>query len=395
MFGRSYRLPFTLLGIPILLDLSFLLILPLLAWMIGSNAQQIAEAYHLPHPEALGRGAMPYLLGLVAAIGLFICVVLHELGHAITARYYHVEVKHITLWFLGGVAAFDEMPRQRGAEAVVAIVGPIVSLALAGVCWGLAMLVSPDSPALFFVARYLAATNAILAIFNLLPALPLDGGRVLRSLLALRMPHRRATEIAARLSKILAVLLGIVGLMTLQLFLLAIAFFIYMAVAAETQGSQFDALLRGLPVRQVMNRAVKTVTPELTLEQFIQAMLRERHIGFPVVDPTSQRPVGMIHLADIQGKDASMRVADVMSRDVPSIGDRADALDAFREMGRRNFGRLVVLDDAGDLAGIISKADLINVIKIRAVSEGVPHAPQVAASRAPEVAPGPLERSAS
>lgn len=371
MFGRSYRLPFTLLGIPILLDLSFLLILPLLAWMIGANAEGIAATYRMPHPEALSQGVTPYVLGTIAAIGLFVCVLLHELGHAIAARRYNVEVKHITLWFLGGVAAFDEIPRQRGAEAVVAIVGPIVSLALAGLCWGAAMLVSRESPALFFISRYLAATNAVLAIFNLLPALPLDGGRVLRSLLALRMTHQSATEIAARISKVLAVLLGIVGLLSTQFFLLAIAFFIYMAVAQETRAGQFDTLLRGLPIRQVMNRAVKTVTADITLDEFIQAMLRERHIGFPVIDRATNQLVGMIHLSDIQGKDSTLRVEDVMERNPPTIRDDADAMDAFKEMGRRNFGRLVVVDATGAIAGIISKADLINVIKIRAVSEGV------------------------
>ncbi|MBA3273595.1 MAG: CBS domain-containing protein [Chthoniobacterales bacterium] len=186
------------------------------------------------------------------------------------------------------------------------------------------------------------------------------------------MTHQSATEIAAKISRVLAVLLGIFGLVSQQFFLLAIAFFIYMAVASETQAGQFDTLLRGLPVRRLMNRAVKTVSPDLALHEFIQAMLRERHIGFPVVDPATKKLVGMVHLSDIQGKDSTLRVADVMTPDAPTIRDDADAMAAFKEMGRRNFGRLVVVDAGGAIVGIISKTDLINVIKIRAVSEGVP-----------------------
>jgi Zn-dependent protease len=132
MFGRAFRLPFRLLGIPVQLDISFILILPLLAWLIGRQVAYWAAIFGIPDAPILHEGWMPYVLGLIAALGLFISVVIHELGHSVVARLYGVQVKSITLWFLGGVAQFNEIPRQRGAEAIIAIVGPIVSAALGG-----------------------------------------------------------------------------------------------------------------------------------------------------------------------------------------------------------------------------------------------------------------------
>ena len=128
MFNRTIRLPFTLLGIPLRLDWSFLVILPLLALMIGSRIEHLAGMFGMPAPQAtqLGGSWTAYLLGLVAAVGLFAGVVLHELGHAVMARAYGVRVRSITLWILGGVAEFDEVPRDRGAEAIIAMVGPLV-----------------------------------------------------------------------------------------------------------------------------------------------------------------------------------------------------------------------------------------------------------------------------
>src|SRR5206468_10405330 len=148
---------------------------------------------------------VPFALGLVGALGLFVSIVVHELGHAVVARLYGVKVRRITLWALGGMAEFDEMPRQRGAEAVVAVVGPIVSVAVGVLCWGILGLLPATAVAPRFVLSFLGGTNIYLALFNLLPAMPLDGGRVLRSLLALRMPHLRATQVAVTISKFLAI----------------------------------------------------------------------------------------------------------------------------------------------------------------------------------------------
>src|SRR5215208_3104111 len=229
MFRKAYRLPFTLLRIPIFIAVTFLIILPIFAWTIANQVGSWAVRMGVEDHPALHRPWVPLLLGLVGATGLFASILVHELGHSVTARLYGVKVKRITLWLLGGMAQFDEMPRQRGAEAVVAIVGPLVSVAV-GVACGLVGRVLPASAVPGrFVIYYLASTHVLLAVFNMLPALPLDGGRVLRSLLALRMPHLRATQVAATVSKFLAIALGLFGLLSGNLMLVAVAFFVYVA----------------------------------------------------------------------------------------------------------------------------------------------------------------------
>ncbi len=182
MFSKTFRLPFRLAGIPLEMDISFLLILPVMAWLIGSRVGQLAQMWGIAHAHSLEAGATPYALGLIAAVGLFICVVLHELGHSLAARAFGVKVRSITLWFLGGVAQFEEIPRKKGQEAIVGAAGPVVSFGLAALFW-VAATFSPPWPALEFVLGYLAITNLVLGVFNLIPAIPLDGGRILRSIL--------------------------------------------------------------------------------------------------------------------------------------------------------------------------------------------------------------------
>lgn len=371
MFTRAIQLPFKLLGIPLLLDWTFLIILPLMAWLIAGDISGLARQLHLGDVSPITQGAWPYIIGLIAAVGLFLSVVIHELGHAVVGRIYGVRTKSITLWALGGVAQFDEMPRQRGAEAIVAIVGPIVSMVL-GALFAILWFSSASFAIGFrFVFAYLTMLNFSLAVFNLLPALPLDGGRVLRSLLALRMPHFQATQVSASISRGLAILLGIAGLMFNPWFI-AIAFFIYIAVNSETQHSLIFEMLRGIKVDDLMTRPVKTVSPEETVAELTARMFREHHLGFPVVDG-QQRLLGIVTLANLQGADPSSRVGQVMTPTVATIGSRASALDAFHLMGQNNFGRLVVMDD-GQLQGIITKSDLMRAIQLRMAGLGMTEA---------------------
>ena len=197
MFKNAYVLPFKLLGIPVRLDISFLFILALFTWVVGLQVGIFTRIFNdllgtFINFSAIAGGAKPYWLGFLSTLGLFVGVTIHELGHAVVARRYGVEVKDITLMFLGGVVQFNEMPRQRGAEAIVGIAGPITSLLVAAVSWVLLQITPIGANSVLFVLGFLTFQNVFLAIFNLLPALPLDGGRVLRSLLALRMPYLRA-----------------------------------------------------------------------------------------------------------------------------------------------------------------------------------------------------------
>lgn len=371
MFRTAYRLPFRLLGIPVHLDVTFLLILPILAWMIGRNVGLYIEVLELPiDPTPLQEGMTPFLLGFIAAIGLFVSILVHELGHCVVARRYGVYVKRIILWVLGGLAQFERLPRRRGAEALIAIAGPITSFLVGALCWILFLSVRANAM-LAFVFAYLSYMNVFLAAFNLLPALPLDGGRVLRSLLALRVPYLRATQVSASISKSLAVLMGLLGFVFFNVFFVLIAFFVYMAVSGESQIAAVSEMLQGIYVQDVMTRKVKTVRPDLGVSDLLQRMLEERHLGYPVLDESGEM-VGIITLDDVRGLGSSQETRnitanEIMSREISTIKESASAWEAFQKMSQNNFRRLMVVDSNGRLTGILSKTDLIRAIQVRTV----------------------------
>ncbi|RDI96224.1 CBS domain-containing protein [Meiothermus sp. QL-1] len=361
MFSRPIRLPFRLLGIPVSLDLSFLIVLPLLAFLIGSQLPLYLRLLQIsPSPELL-QGPTPYLLGLLAALGLFLSVLVHELGHALAARAYGVQTREITLWLLGGVAQLEQIPRARGAEAVIAVAGPIVSVLLAGF-FGLWRGLVQEGPVLQFLLGYLGFINLSLALFNLLPALPLDGGRILRSLLALYRPYLEATRIAVNVSKVLAFALGLLGLLVLNLFMILIAFFVFMAASAEAEQAVVSRTLEGLQVRDLMTREVSTVPPSLSVAGLLEKMMQERHVGYPVVE--EGRLLGLISLEDLRGATPETLVRERM-RPPAQIEPHAEALAALQRMAQEGFSRLVVVDETGGLVGILSKTDLLRALQLR------------------------------
>ena len=218
--------------IPIRLDLTFLLILPIFAWIIGV---QVAQWVGIMNgiwglgldPLPLTDGSMPWLIGATAAIGLFAGVVLHELGHSVVAQRYGFPIESITLWIFGGIARLTDQPEDWKQEFLIAIAGPVVSILL-GIGSFLALLVIPTGlDTVRFVVGYLALMNFALAAFNLLPGFPMDGGRVLRALLARTRSFSRATQIAAEVGKAFAIVLGLFGLLNFNIILIGIAFFIY------------------------------------------------------------------------------------------------------------------------------------------------------------------------
>lgn len=361
---QGIRLPFKLLGIPVTLDPSFLLVLPLFAYLIGSQVPalvtvlaQVGVIDKATPGGSLSAGATPWLLGLAAASGLFASVVIHELGHALVARLYGVETVEIRLWFLGGVAQFKELPRQRGAEALVALAGPVTSAVLGLLLW-LAVPLTGFSLGVQVVTAYLAVTNVALAAFNLLPALPLDGGRILRSLLALAFGRLRATSIAATISATLAIAMGLYGFFTGQVFLVIMAFFVYNAGRAEVRAAHLDEVVGALSVSDLMSRDPLSVQSDMPLVQFARLADYRRHAGYPVVD--DGHLVGYALLPSSTDDDGAT-VADVMvAADTATPNEPAVA--ALRRVATSETGRLMVVDDAGQLVGIVSKTDLIRAL---------------------------------
>jgi Zn-dependent protease/CBS domain-containing protein len=374
---RGIRLGSTF-GIPIQLNWTFLLILPVFAWIIGSDIITLAELVNnvlgssIP-TEPLTVGSLPWLLGFAAAGGLFFGVLLHEFGHSLVAMRYGLEIESITLWLLGGVASFREMPEDWHKEFNIAIAGPVVSV-LVGVVSYIAFTLTPASLGpLQFVLGYLALMNVTLAVFNMLPGFPMDGGRVLRALLARKRPHAQATQLAAEVGKIFAFLLGMVGLFAFSPLFILLAFFIYIAASGEAQQSTLKAAFQGVTVQDIMtpDEELHVVEEGTTVAELLGRMFTERHTGYPVVD-TRGELVGMVTLDDARTikeveRDA-YRVEEVMERDVRSIAPDADAITALRTMQEHGVGRLPVVDSRGDLAGIISRTDLMtafNVIQSR------------------------------
>ncbi len=196
---------------------------------------------------------MPWILGLAAAIGLFVGVVLHELGHSLTAQRYGFPIDSITLWLFGGVAALSEMPEDWRQEFTIAIAGPIVSV-LVGIGSYALFLVTPASlDGARFVLAYLAILNIALAGFNMLPAFPMDGGRVLRAFLARSKPYAKATQQAATVGKFLAILMGLFGLLAqFNIILIGVAFFVYIAASSEAQQVTMKAAFQDVTVADIM-----------------------------------------------------------------------------------------------------------------------------------------------
>ena len=368
-------------GIPIRLNWTFLLVLPLFAFLIGSEVVTIAEMMNQSmgvaiDVDAVGAGSTPWILGLAAALGLFGGVLLHEFGHSLVAMRYGYEIDSITLWLLGGLASFAEFPEDWKHEFWIAIAGPIVSVAVGVACYAVFLIAPANASAVLFVFGYLAILNVVLAVFNMLPAFPMDGGRVLRALMARNQPHAQATQRAAAIGKVFAFLMAIVGLFG-NWILILLAFFIYIAASGEAQQTTLKAAFENVTVDDVMTPRAElhTVSEDTSVAELMERMFRERHTGYPVL--YGDDLVGMVTLEDARSvqeveRDA-YRVEDVMETDLVSVTPDSDAMAALQTMQKHGVGRLPVIDARGDLVGLISRSDLMTAFNIIQTS-GTPSA---------------------
>ncbi|MCF2208179.1 CBS domain-containing protein [Halobacterium salinarum] len=370
---RGFRIG-RVFGIPIKLDVTFLLVLPVFAYLIGTQLEVwVSTLNGAPFAAgldatALTAGSVRWVLGAAAAVGLFVGVVLHELGHSVVAMRYDFTIDAITLWVLGGVASLTDQPEEWDQELCIALAGPAVSVALAAVAYGVLVVLPSSLDTVRFVFGYLALMNLALAAFNLLPGFPMDGGRVLRALLARTRTFARATKIAAEVGKLFAFVLGIAGLLSFNVILIGVAFFIYIGAAGEAQRTAMNAAFEGVTVADVMTPAsdVHTVAATASVADLMDSMLEHRHTGYPVFrDATA---VGMVTLDDARSVRAverdAMRVADVMSDDVYTIPGSADATDALDALQEHSVGRLLVVDADGEMVGLITRSDLMDAFGI-------------------------------
>ena len=368
-----------LFGIPILLHWTFLLIIPLFAYIIGSQidatTDMLREIFGIGIDTTIIIGGyMPWILGTVVALGLFFGVLVHELAHSLVARSKGIKMQSITLLMFGGVAQMDEGTPEPRTELPMALAGPITSLIFGLVCCGLVYItpgMTPD-PALqgvlIFIFGYLGVLNIILFAFNLIPAFPMDGGRVLRAVLAARMPLDRATRIAANVGKAFAVIFGIVGLYFFSPFLILIALFVYIGASMESTAVQYNVLLRDVTVGNMMSAPVATVPANLPLSKVIEMMYSSKHLGFPVIERDTL--VGMITLADVNRTSSidreAMQVKDVMTRDVIVLPPTAPVMDALRIRSTRNIGRIPIVQE-DRIVGIVTRTDILKVTELRKI----------------------------
>lgn len=367
MFGPRLTL-FRLFGFPIRLDLSWIFIAVLLTWTL-------AGAYFPQAQSGLSPGSY-LVMGLLGMLGLFASVVLHEIGHSVVARHYNLEIRGITLFIFGGVAEMMEEPRSPGVEFLVAIGGPLVSLALAGLFWLLARLPAPAE--ISGILQYLALVNTVLLVFNMVPALPLDGGRVLRAILwRFGGNVRRATLLCSRIGAALGWIL--IGLGLLQLLAGFIVGAIWWAILGMfLRGAAINAyqqlllrrLLEGEPVRNFMIQDPVTVRETDTVEYLVEHYIyQHHHKTFPVTDG-SGRLLGSVSTRQVReiphGEWSAKTVGEIMEPvgESNTIGSGQDTLRALSTMNRGGKSRLLVVD--GDqLQGILSLKDLMKFFSLK------------------------------
>ncbi|KUK04647.1 MAG: CBS domain containing protein [Euryarchaeota archaeon 55_53] len=364
-------------GIPIRIHVTFLLVLPLFVLVFAVE-------------PTFGFGAFPskalsYLFGAMAAVMLFVSVLLHELGHSLVAMHYGSRISDITLFLFGGVSQIEEVPKDPEKEARMAFVGPLVSFVL-GVLFlmayaGAKLVFAPADvensslssafTRLLFLLGYL---NVLLGAFNLIPAFPMDGGRILRAYFAKHTSYVEATRRAASVGKLLALLMGIVGFFV-NIWLVLIAFFVYIGASEEEAATQLSSMLEDVRVKDVMSEEVVYVSPEATVGQLLDLMFETKHMGYPVsVEGVESgkgvplsRVVGMVTFNDVRKipphDREALLVRDIMTPELITIPKDAHAIEALKSMRKNGIGRLLVVD-GDEVVGIPSRSDLMRSVDI-------------------------------
>jgi Zn-dependent protease/CBS domain-containing protein len=301
---------------------------------------------------------------------LFLCVVLHEFGHALAAKSFGINTPDITLLPIGGVARLERMPEEPKQELIIALAGPAVNVVIAlglliAIDWrGAADSAVVDASTL---PAKLLAINVMLVLFNLLPAFPMDGGRVLRALLATRLSYARATQIAASIGQGCAFVFGFIGLLW-NPFLLFIALFVYIGASQEAALAQMKDVSRRFPVSSAMVREFRSLPMTATLQEAVDALLATSQHDFPVVDESGS-VAGILTRHDLisalRKDDPTIRVADVMRRDIPTVTTGTRFEEAFRIMQECNCPVVPVLDSMKRLVGLLTPENVSELMMVQ------------------------------
>src|SRR5215216_1488208 len=323
------------------------------------------------------------LIGVLFILALFLCVVLHEYGHALTARRYGIKTRDITLYPIGGVARLERMPEKPIEELWVALMGPAVNVVIAAILFVYLYLTNSLVPftaltvASGSFAERLMIVNIWLVLFNLIPAFPMDGGRVLRALLAMRMDFVRATQVAATIGQGLAFVLGFIGLFS-NPFLLFIAFFVWIGASQEAGAVQVKSTVSGIPVTRAMLTDFKTLSPRDNLSQVVALILAGSQHDFPVVDANGT-------VAGILDRDAFMKaltqhgqsapVMDFIRSDLPEV-DSYEMLEMALNRLQESGSKTLPVTHGGQLVGMMTMENITEYLMIRSALRVAKSLPQ-------------------
>jgi Zn-dependent protease len=361
MLERGWTI-FRIRGIPVRLHITLLLFLPYAAFVASAQFRAIARAVGLD----LGEVRLPLIAwGAILAVGLFVSILLHEFAHCAVALQNGVGVRSITLMMLGGVSRMEKDVRP-DREAWMAFAGPLSSFGIALACYGLSLVPFPDEVRVALLV--LAMVNAVLGIFNLLPAFPMDGGRVLRGLLTGPLGPDRATRVASTVGKVMAVGFGLYGLGTFNVFLVFIAAFVYMGAAGERNRIDARHALEGMPVAQVMTDRLGEASVDEHAGEVARRLLRNNLVGALVVDglphddyDLHEHVVGVVTAYDLArpglGDDA-VTVGSAMRKDMPRVHTQDDAATTLDALTSGGADAVIVLDNQEHVVGVVTPADL-------------------------------------
>lgn len=355
--GRSLKL-FSLRDIDVRLHITFPLILIWAALQFGAAGGSVSSA----------------LFGVIAVSLLFVLVTLHEFGHSFAALHYGIPVKQIVLSPIGGVAQLQDMPDKPVQEFVIAIAGPAVNLLIAGLMVMFIPLLNLSTTdfvtalsgtaglTITAVFAYVFVYNIFLALFNLIPAFPMDGGRVFRALLAMKLEYGLATRIAATVGKALAVMMGLYGLFNGGIFMVFIAFFIFTAAGQEAKMVQHRVSLRGFTVHDVYATEAYTLTPYHRLEQAVQLMMMSGQSSFPVVD--NDNLLGFIPRQDLsaamQTRGGHTWANIIMRQDIVPVSPKTPLEMVQKRLDVEGLDALPVVGN-GRYLGLISRKNINQV----------------------------------
>jgi Zn-dependent protease/CBS domain-containing protein len=345
-----------LFGIDLFIHVTFPLMVIWVAWQFYQTLGTLAAAAY----------------GVVFILSVFAIVVLHELGHALTARRFGIATRDIILLPIGGVARLERMPDDPKQELLIAVAGPAVNVVLAALC-ALIILALGQRPLLGLAlladggyVSQLLTVNITLIVFNALPAFPMDGGRVLRALLAMKLSYARATNIAANVGKTFAVLFVLVGFMTQNIVLIFIAFFVWMGASGEASVARFRNDVGDADVDSITIRDVFTLAPDDPLDKGVDSVLAGFQQDLPVVD--QGRLVGLLTREDLlkalhnQGRSGLVR--DAMRATVPTVAPADRIEEAFQKLQTAGLRTIPVIDD-GHFAGVVSTENIAEYLMVQ------------------------------